>query len=562
MERDTSRTEIPGKNKEETYNKEPNTKRIGLSARGMQPGSHPGHYAPRLPDWLAYLYTPILPLLKGINIRRRKHSHPDPKDVMVPEGYEVEVVADGFNAPDHCAFDEQGYCYVIESGHKISQPPRILKVDVQTGDYSTFYQFPPSRWKMTGAVTGACWHQGYLYVMNTDTLSRIDGDGNIEDIVTGLPGLGDHQANYPVVGPDGKIYFGVGSATNCGVVGADNAAYEWLSKNPQVHDIPGADIRLTGQNFSYKNVLGNLTETVESGAYSPFGVPTTPGQVVRGDVKCSGSILRCNPDGSDLEIVAWGLRNPYGTAFHPDGRLFTTEHGMDERGRRYIFGDPDDFYEIRQGEWYGWPDFASGIRLDDPYWGEYGQGREPVLAEFPNPNPPKPVASFQTHAAANGMDFSRSEAFGFAGQAFVALFGDIAPITSVRYAASPAGFKVVRVDPQTGEIRDFAVNRIAGPASLLPHKGFERPSHCQFGPDGALYVVDFGDIDIAVEKGGIRMKEASGVLWRIRRTETARGEMPPEPLTMPIYLMRLVGFALAGAGLALGVKALLRRNKQ
>jgi glucose/arabinose dehydrogenase len=346
------------------------------------------------------------------------------------------------------------------------------------------------------------------------------------------------------------------------VVGADNAAFEWLPKHPEFHDVPGADIRLVGRNYSYQNVLGKITETVNSGAYSSFGTPTKPGQVVKGNVKCGGSILRCNPDGSDLEIVAWGLRNPYGPAFHPDGRLFTTEHGMDERGRRYVIGDPDDFYEIHPGEWYGWPDFASGIRLDDGYWGSGGQGREPVLAEFPNPNPPRPVTSFQTHAAANGMDFSRSEEFGFAGQAFVALFGDLAPITTIRYAAGPAGFKVVRVDPETGVIQDFAVNRIAGPASLLPHHGFERPSHCQFGPDGALYVVDFGDIDVAVEKGGIRMKEGTGVLWRIRRTGAVHEETPPKSLSLPVYLIRGLAFVFAGLGLSLGISRLFRRKEK
>jgi len=435
-------------------------------------------------------------------------------------------------------------------------------VDVRTGNYSVFYEFPESRWHKTGAVTGVCWHQGVLYVMNTDTLSRIHSDGTIEDIVTGLPGLGDHQANYPRVGPDGKIYFGVGSATNCGIVGTDNFAYEWLPKHPEFHDIPGADIRLVGTNFPYQNVLGNIIETVQSGAYSPFGVPTTEGQVVPGNVKCSGSILRCNPDGSDLEIVAWGLRNPYGTAFHPDGRLFATEHGMDERGRRFIFGDPDDLYEIQAGEWYGWPDFASGIRLDDEHWGKGGQGRQPVLAEFPNPEPKMPVASFKTHSGANGIDFSHSEEFGFVGHAFVALFGDIAPLTTVRYGASPAGFKVVRCDPATGQVFDFAVNRIAGPASLLPHHGFERPSHCEFGPDGGLYVVDYGDIDLAPEKGGIRMREGTGVLWRISRTkDTAQEMLPSKPLVLPVYLIRYLIAAVMTAALILGLRA-LRRNRR
>jgi glucose/arabinose dehydrogenase len=238
--------------------------------------------------------------------------------------------------------------------------------------------------------------------------------------------------------------------------------------------------------------------------------------MIKGNVKCTGSILRCDPDGSNLEVVAWGLRNPYGVAFDANGHLFATEHGMDERGRRYIVDDPDDFYEIKQGAWYGWPDFASGIRLDDPFWGDKGHGREPVLAEFPDPDPPKPFVSFATHAAANGFDFCRDPKFGFEGDAFVAFFGDLSPITTVTRAYQRTGFKVVRVDMQQRRVVDFAANRNPGPASGHHHKGFERPSHCQFGPDGALYIVDFGEIHIAPEKGAIRQTLRTGSLWRVR----------------------------------------------
>jgi glucose/arabinose dehydrogenase len=340
-------------------------------------------FAPMLPDWLAYLYKPILPVLKKIKIRREGPRGYNPRDILLPEGFVAEVVATGFHAPVHCTFDDQGNCYVAESGHKIDSQPRILKVNVQTGDYEVIYEVPEERWHKTGALTGVCWHEGDLYFTNTDTLSRLAPDGTVEDIATGLPGLGDHQTNHPVVGPDGKIYFGQGCVTNSGVVGADNFAYEWLPKHPHMCDVPAQDIRLVGRNYEYHNVLGDVTQTVRSGAYVPFGTETAPGQVIRGSVKCSGSILRCNPDGSALEVVAWGLRNPYGIAFHPDERLFATEHGMDERSRRYIVDDPDDFYEIKPGAWYGWPDFASGIRLDDPYWGEAGRGREPVIADPP-----------------------------------------------------------------------------------------------------------------------------------------------------------------------------------
>ena len=107
---------------------------------------------------------------------------------------------------------------------------------------------------------------------------------------------------------------------------------------------------------------------------------------------------------------------------------------------------------------------------------------------------------------------------------------------------------------------DFAVNKIAGPASKLPHAGFERPSHCQFGPAGALYVVDWGEIEIAPEKGGIRMQKSTGTLWRIRRTEGPRGEQPPAPIVVPLYAAQLLA-GIAGA-VALGIAAWLFRRRR
>lgn len=518
----------------------------------------PDQSAIDIPSWLATAYKPFVPTLKKIfsGNRAGPRGH-NPRDILVPPGYVAEVVATGFNAPVHCCFDEQGFCYVAEAGHKIKSAPRILKVNTQTGAYDVFWELPEDRWIESGALTGSCWHAGSLYVTNTDTVSRITPTGELEDIVTGLPGRGDHQTNYPVVGPDHKLYFGQGCVTNNGVVGADNFAFEWLSKFPEVHDVPAQDLTLVGHNYEYPNVLGSITETVRTGAYVPFGTETYPGQVIKGNVKCSGSILRCNPDGSELEVVAWGLRNPYGIAFHPDGRLFATEHGSDNRSRRQIIGDLDDFYEITPGAWYGWPDFASGIRLDDAYWGDKGQGREPVIMDHPDPHPPKPLVSFQPHAAVNGLDFCREADFGFQGDAFVALYGDLVPITTPRLA-TPSGFKVVRVEMSSRRIVDFAVNKIAGPASKLPHEGFERPSHCQFGPDGALYVVDWGEIDLAPELGGIRMQKETGTLWRIRRTAGPRGDRPPEPIVVPLYALQLAGLVVA-VGLTIGAAWWLSR---
>jgi glucose/arabinose dehydrogenase len=511
---------------------------------------------------LAYIYKPLQPLIRGRSMRRVESRRWLAEDILLPEGYVAEVVTTGLNAPVHCTFAPDGSCYVVECGHKIESRPRVLRVDTATGATSVLYEFSDEEWSKTGAVTGAAWHDGALYVSNTDRILRLSLGGKAEEVLTGLPGLGDHHTNHPLVGPDGKLYWGQGTATNAGIVGADNFAYEWLPHFPEFHDVPGADVELVGRNYAYRNVLGSLTEQVRSGAYVPFGTETTPGQVISGSTACNGAIMRCNPDGSGLETVAWGLRNPYGIAFAPDGRLFATEHGIDERGERFIAGDLEDFYEIHEGGWYGWPDFASGIRLDDPRWGgtDTGRGREPVLAHHPDPEPPRPFATFPPHAAPNGFDFSRDPAFGFEGDAFVALYGDVAPLTA--RPSAPAGFKVVRIDMARGEVVDFAVNKISGPASKLPHSGFERPSHCQFGPDGSLYVVDWGQIDIAPETGGIRMPLRSGALWRIRRTAGPAGTGPPRPRELPLYLLQALGAALACAAAlaAAGVAVRLLRR--
>jgi len=516
-----------------------------------------------VPTMLSVLYAPLQPIVQRIRFVRRGSRRHDPDDILLPAGYRAELVATGFTAPVHACFGLDGEMYVTESGHKSESPPRIYRLDPVTGDRQLVVEFSGDQAIPSGAATGAVWHDGALFVSNTDRLLRVDPTtGAITEIVTDLPGRGDHQTNHPAVGPDGRLYWGQGCVTNMGVVGADNFGYEWLPKFPDDHDVPGGDIVLAGRNYDVPNVLANPLQKVRTGAFVPFGAETKPGQRIAGSNKASGAVLSCLPDGSDLRVVAWGLRNPYGIGFHPDGRLFATEHGSDERGARWIVGDLDDFYEIRDGSWYGWPDSASGVRLDAPRWGDGGTGREPVLAEFPDPDPPKPLASFETHAGANGFDFSRSEDFGFPGQAFVALFGDLAPVTTPRQIV-PSGFKVVRVDPDGGSVADFAVNKVQGPASKLFHGGFERPSACVFGPDEALYVTDFGQIKIAPEMGGIRMKQGTGAVWRIRReTGVPAGATPPEPMRVPFYPIQAGVVALAIGTAVAGVAAVVRRLRR
>jgi glucose/arabinose dehydrogenase len=441
------------------------------------------------------------------NVERRVNA----ADIALPAGYSVVMVAQGLTFPTGGTFDSAGNFYVIESGYSYGEvftTPRLLRVG-QDGQTQVVAEGTNN-----GPWTGAAFHDGNFFVAEGGVneggrILRISPAGQITTIVDGLPSFGDHHTDGPAVSPDGWIYFGQGTASNSGVVGEDNEKFGWLKRHPEFHDIPGADITLAGGNFKDKS--GKST-----GAFVPFGTTTAPGQVIPGQLKCSGSVLRVRPDGSGLERVAWGFRNPFGLAFSPQGQLYVTDNGYDERGSRPVWGAADILWRVESGQWYGWPDYSAGEPLTLKKF-KPPHGRQPqfILAQHPG-TPPQPVAKFGVHSSADGFDFSRSDRFGHVGQAFVALLGDEAPSTGKLLHA--VGFKVVRVDPQTGIIEDFAVNRGPhnGPANKIGSGGLERPVAVRFNRAGdTLYIVDFGII--LQDKSGAKPQQGSGVIWKVTR---------------------------------------------
>jgi glucose/arabinose dehydrogenase len=438
-----------------------------------------------------------------------------PGDVAVPTGYRVDAVATGLTFPTGVTFDDAGQVYVVESGYSYGEvftTPRLLRI--ASGGAPTVV----ASGGRNGPWTGVTFHAGNFYVAEGGELEggrilRITRDGQVTALVASLPSVGDHHTNGPVVGPDGLLYFGQGVATNAGVVGPDNATFGWLKRKPDFHDVPCRDITLAGRNFESSHYESG--KIVSTGAYMPYGTPSTAGQVVKGQVPCGGAVMRVALGGGAPELVAWGFRNPFGLAFSPDGQLYVSDNAYDDRGSRGVWGVADVLWRVTPGAWFGWPDFAEGRPVTSPDFRPPGKAPvEALLATAPG-TPPRPVAKFGVHSSSDGMDFSRSADFGHVGEVFVAQFGDQAPSTGK--VLGPVGFKVVRANVANGVIEDFAVNRSPsnGPASKLGTGGLERPVAVRFSPDGrALYVVDFG---ILTQKPDASPVQGTGVLWRITR---------------------------------------------
>ena len=445
-------------------------------------------------------------------------------DVAVPAGFVVEAVARDLTFPTAVVMDETNQVYVVEAGYSYGEKwttPRLLRIGADGSATAVAVG-------KGGAWTGASYHDGFFYIAESGAVGRIlkvDKNGVIDVLVDGLPPAADHHTNRPVVAADGYVYFSQGTATNSGVVGEDNAKMGWLKRDPGGHDIPCRDIELAGVNFESQHALTPEKGTVNTGAFVPYGRATRAGEVVRGRVPCSGAVMRVAPTGGKPELVAWGLRNPFGLAFAPSGALYVSENGYDERGSRPVFGSADHLWKIEAGAWYGWPDFVGGRPItQSDFKSPWKPEHRFVLAKHPA-TPKQPVAMLGVHSSSSGLDIARSEEFGYAGQAFVAQFGDIA--SEAGKVLHPVGFKVVRVDLARGTVDDFMTNRGEhnGPASHHQKGGpgsggLERPLDVRFDNTGTqLYVVDFGVM--TVDKAGMKPQEKTGVLWRVTRRAAA-----------------------------------------
>lgn len=179
-----------------------------------------------------------------------------------------------------------------------------------------------------------------------------------------------------------------------------------------------------------------------------------------------GAVLRCEPDGSRLEVVAHGLRNPQELAFDDVGNLFTGDNNSDS-------GDKARWVHILEGADSGWRMYyqylvkpvARGPWNAEKLWHPAHVGQPAYIVP--------PIAhlgdgpSGLTHYPGTGFGA------GFRGHFFLSDFRGAPALSGVRvFTNRPrgAGFELV-------DLKQFAWGILA--------------TDCDFGPDGRLYVSDW-----------------------------------------------------------------------
>lgn len=229
---------------------------------------------------------------------------PSPRIFNLPEGFTVNVYAEGLNNPRWLALTPEGDVLVTETRDNritLLEDTDSDGVADQTsvfGDKSNGLNIP----------FGMAFSDNYFFLGNHDAVKRYDytqGQLQLKDEgkqIATLPGGGynQHWTRNVVVSPtEDKLYVSIGSRSNA-----------------DVEELPRASI-----------------QTIDF-------------------------------EGNNQETFAFGLRNPVGLDFHPvTKKLYTTVNERDGLGDDLV---PDYFTSVVKGGFYGWPYSYLSTNLLDP----------------------------------------------------------------------------------------------------------------------------------------------------------------------------------------------------
>lgn len=198
-------------------------------------------------------------------------------------------------------------------------------------------------------------------------------------------------------------------------------------------------------------------------------VETKEGKVIA--LPDTGAVFRCNPDGTEFEVVAKGLRNPQELAFDQYGNLFTGDNNADG-------GDKARWTHIVEGADYGW---------------RYGWQHLPKLGAWNSEKlwdlPPRNTAAYILPPAAH-IGHGPAGISYYPGTGLPDKYKD-----TFFYADFPGGVRYFKMRPFGAS---YLVNN---PKDYLMDNTLEKmdgkliwgmyPTDVEFSPSGGIYVLDW-----------------------------------------------------------------------
>lgn len=430
---------------------------------------------------------------------------PDPGNeevslLFVPEDLEVSLWASSplFHNPTNMDVDARGRVWLTEAvnyrdfrnadGHLVRKAgDRVVILEDQDGDgkadtSQVFVQDEDLRSPLGIAVVGnqvvvSCSPNVIVY---TDT----DGDDlpdSKEVLLTGFGGKDhDHGLHAGQLGPDGKWYFITGNAGPHRV--ADKAG--WTLRSGSVYN-----------------------------EYTPYSTENLPAQVSDdGKVYTGGLVVRVNPDGTGMEVMAHNFRNAYEVFVDSYGNMWQSDNDDQTASCRTTWlmeGSNAGFFS-KKGDRTWQADRRPGQTIAEAHWHQHDPG---VLPSGDVYGAGSPTGMLRIEGDELGEEYRGLLLTADAGRNII--FGYHPRLEGSGYSLDTRQNFIASVDRDN---EGYIWHQVEADTS----KWF-RPSDASLGTDGSLFVADWYDPIVGGHQ--MRDKEGQGKIYRI----TKRGRKYTRP---------------------------------
>lgn len=210
--------------------------------------------------------------------------------------------------------------------------------------------------------------------------------------------------------------------------------------------------------------------------YVPVGAPCNVCDK-EGENPVYASITRMDPDGSNLEVYAKGVRNTVGFTWHPEtGDLWFTDNGRD------LMGDDIPACELNSAS-------KADMHFGFPFWHQ-GDIADPDFGDkFPRDKFTEPAYKFEPHSAPLGLRFYQGDMFPakYKNNLIVAQHGS----WNRTQQAGHIGYQLRFVDVEGDKVSSSEIFA-DGWLDKEANKSIGRPVDVLELPDGSLLVSDDG----------------------------------------------------------------------